>query len=277
MTIFLGFAAVNTGNNLIYLIVSAFLSFMGVSGFFGKMNIAAVDLDIQAPEEIYAQADFPLKVTARNRRRFMPAFLIHAVVGGDRVLFPFIGAGEEAVRYLTTRFSTRGRHALGNIHIRSVFPFNFFIRFRGVRAAADIIVFPRAARCELPGRYEKERASGGEQASGKTGYEGETVSSRNYIQGDPLKYVHWKATARTGELKTRELSSPARQPVIIDFDGLPIADIEERISCVTYTIVTLFRKGVPVGLRIQGNTFNADPGAAQKIRMLRELALYGAP
>jgi len=40
MTLLLGFAAVNTGNNLLYLLVSALLGFMAVSGVLGKWNLS---------------------------------------------------------------------------------------------------------------------------------------------------------------------------------------------------------------------------------------------
>ncbi len=239
------------------------------------MNITNIDLDIEAPGEIYAQADFPLSVKLINRRKFFPAFLIEVRIRDNKILFPFVGAGEEAVKYLNTGFHQRGRYTLENIHIRSVFPFNFFIRFRKLHNVAGIMVFPRAKKGELWGRYEKEVVMKGERGTDKTGHEGEIVSFRNYIQGDPLKYVYWKATAKTGELKTKELSSPAHQPVIIDFDGIHMKDTEEKISCVTYAILKLLRQGIPVGLKINGGLFKADLGRSHKIRMLRELALYG--
>jgi len=40
----IGFAAVNTGNNLLYLLVSALLGFMAVSGVLGKWNLAGVEV-----------------------------------------------------------------------------------------------------------------------------------------------------------------------------------------------------------------------------------------
>jgi uncharacterized protein (DUF58 family) len=108
------------------------------------------------------------------------------------------------------------------------------------------------------------------------------LSIREYRYGDPKKYIHWKASARTGELKTKELSSLSHRPLIIDFENLPAADIEERISCVAYHIVRSFRLSIPVGLRISGKVYSphgdrikaGEPGAG-KLTMLKELALYG--
>ncbi len=103
------------------------------------------------------------------------------------------------------------------------------------------------------------------------------ISIREYRHGDPLKYINWKATAKTGRLKTKELSSLGHQPIVIDFDRIPIRDIEERLSCVAYSLLQIIKKGyAPVGLKINGRFY--EPGASQthKINMLKELALYRA-
>ena len=275
MTLLMGFAAVNTGNNLVYLIVSAFLSFMGISGLFGKNNIERIDVGVELPSEVFAQTEFPMKVKLRNRRRFLPAFLVSVRVGDREALFPFVGAGREEAEILNAVFKRRGRHALRDIHVCSVFPFNFFVRCRRVPRSPEVIVFPKAKTCALWSSFEKEARKKGETSSGKTGHEGEIVSFRNYAQGDPVKYIYWKASAKTGDLKTKELSSTVRQPVVIDFDGIQMGDIEEKLSCVTYTVLKLFRQNTPVGLRIGGNLFRAGLLASHRTRLLRELALYG--
>ena len=53
MTLLLGFAAVNTGNNLLYLLVSALLGFMAVSGWLGQQNLRSLSLRLVLPQEIF--------------------------------------------------------------------------------------------------------------------------------------------------------------------------------------------------------------------------------
>ncbi len=248
---------------------------MAVSGLAGKTNISGVDVDIELPEEIYAGAGFLLKVRVINKRKFLPAFLIGVKLEQGSVLFPFIGPGQEAAEYMQAVFDRRGRHPLGNIFVRSVFPFNFFIRFRKIRKLYEAIVFPRAGKCELWSFLDRDRRQKGEQASGRTGYEGDIISFRNYAAGDPFKYIHWKGSAKTGELKIKELSSLTRRPVIIDFDGITAKNTEEKVSFATYTILKLFRQNIPVGLDINGRLYKANLLASHKVRMLKELALYG--
>ncbi len=280
-TLFLGFSAVNTGNNLVYLIVAAFLSFMGISGFFGKRNLSKIDIDISMPDEIYARANFPLKITLINKRSFLPAFLIKVGFTGLDVLFPFVDAGSRDQKYVSFSLDERGIARLGDIYLCSVFPFNFFVRCRKIDRVFETIVFPQLKKCSLPDLAGGEKESKGEKSSDRSGYEAEIISTRDYIKGDPLKYIHWKASARTGQLMTKELSTLSRQPVIIDFESILIKNIEERISCVAYVIVKLFRQNVPVGLRIGGTLFTPlgksrrERTKAGKAAMLRMLALYG--
>ena len=101
------------------------------------------------------------------------------------------------------------------------------------------------------------------------------ISIRDYVPGDHPRYISWKSTAKTGVLKTKELSTIEREHVIIDFDQLPRKDLENTISCVTYTVLKMIRSGTPVGMTIGGRTFPPRNSAAQKTLLLTQLALYG--
>jgi uncharacterized protein (DUF58 family) len=275
MSVALGVSAVNTGNNLIYLITAAFLSFLGVSGFFGKSNIARVAIELGVPAELYSNTEFLLKVRLTNQRRYLPSFLIRVRSGAVETVFPFVAAGASEERYLTRVAGQRGRHSIDSVIVSSAFPFNFFIRFRQLKTALEYIVFPTPKKCGLDDFLERERRARGDAASDRAGYEGDLLSLRNYAHGDPMKYIHWKASAKSRELKTKELSSLAQQPVVIDFEKTGIRNREERISCVTYLLLRLFRRNIPAGLRIGGRVFAPGTSAAHKIAMIRELALYG--
>jgi uncharacterized protein (DUF58 family) len=247
---------------------------MGISGFFGKNNLSGITVEVEFPSEIYANAGFPLKVTLKNKRRFLPVFLMRVRVGELTLFFPFLDQKSESTQYVTTVFSRRGAHRIENIYISSVFPFNFFTRYKILRNVFSFIVFPELRKCELLSMYEQKRRPKGEEITDKIGYESDMISIREYVHGDPLKYINWKATAKTGRLKTKELSSPAHQPIVIDFDGVAIKEIEEKLSCIAYSLLQIIKRNTPVGLKMNGRLY--EPGFSQlhKISMLKELALY---
>jgi uncharacterized protein (DUF58 family) len=256
---------------------------MGISGFFGRRNIMRLRVEIEVPDEIYAGTVLPVKVILSNDKRFMPSFLIKVKVDDSETLFPVIDKVAKIAGIAHIAFPERGRHQIDNCYISSVFPFNFFTRFRRLDTDVDVIVFPAPKKCSLQSLFAGEKSSRGDRTFDRSGFEAEILSIRNYRYGDPQKYIHWKASARTGELKTKELSSLSHRPLIIDFDEVVIGDLEERISCITYVIVRSYRLNIPVGIKIAGKVFkpfaedSTDFGKARlgKIVMLTELALYG--
>jgi uncharacterized protein (DUF58 family) len=275
LTILIGFSAVNTGNNLIYIVTSALLSYMLVSGIFGRRNIQGIDILMEFPQEMFAGMEFPVGVKVMNRKRFMPAFLIGVSVGDQRVTFPFVEPGSEAVQYIHLRFEERGRYETGDCGISSVFPFNFFSRYRKVPKRFSVTVFPQPQKCDLIQPRDSRAKSKGDISTNAAGFDADILSIRDYVLGDPVKYISWKSTAKTGRLKTKELSSIELESVIIDFDRMDKPGIEFAISCTTYTILKLMRSKVPVGLSIGGETFKPGSSPGHRARLLTKLALYG--
>lgn len=248
---------------------------MAVSGFFGRHNLSRIEVSVELPPEVYAQRPFPCRVSMKNGRKFFPAFLLRVEVEGQSVLFPFVETGADAARNLTLVCEQRGRHMLGDVYLASVFPFNFFIRYRKLKISSEWLVFPEPRKCGFVNSYERRLKAKGESSVNARGFEGDFLTIRDYLAGDPMKYISWKATARTGELKTRELSALTSRPVIIDLETLPIRNTEEKVSCVTYIILQLLNGNVPVGLKAGTRVFNPGLSTSHKLDMLGELALYG--
>lgn len=275
LTIFLGFSAVNTNNNLVFLIVAALLGFMGVSGLFSRRNLSRVEVDLELPKEVFARKPVPLRVTVRNARRFMPAFLLRVSVDGTAVLFPYVETGGSAMGYVTRTFDRRGPVRVGDVVVSSVYPFNFFVRGVGKKAEREVVVFPEPKPWDLLDLREADRALRGDTAVDRKGFDADTHSVRTYVAGDPVRHINWKASARTGQLKTKEFAAQAVMPVTIDLDRVPLSDIEERVSCVTYAVLRFLQKGIPVGLRTPAKTHKPGISAGHRLALLKELALYG--
>lgn len=274
LTILIGFSAVNTGNNLIYIVTSALLSYMLISGIFGKRNIQGLEVGITFPEEIYAGNEVPVLVKLTNTKTLMPAFLIRVSIEGVDMLFPFVGAGSSASHHLPMRFPKRGAHFLREITISSVFPFNFFTRYKRASEGIPFLVFPQPLRCNLLDTGDHNTRWKGDVSSNTTGYESEIISIRDYIAGDHPKYINWKLTAKTGTLKTKELSSIELEHVMINFDLMEKKNLEFAISCATFTVLKLMRLQVPIGMVISGETIRPGLSAWHKTRILTRLAHY---
>lgn len=274
LTIMIGFAAVNTANNLLYIVTSALLSYMLISGVFGRRNLQKLDVSLDFPEECFADTLVPLAVSIHNRRRFMPAFLIRVSLGDEEALFPFISAGSVGVQYIQVTFPKRGIHRISGWVVASSFPFNFFTRYRKASQGAEVVVFPKLQRCALERALSDEATHRGDVSTNKPGFDSDILSIRNYVSGDPIKYVSWKSTAKTGSLKTKEMSSPESPQIIIDVNRMKRENLETTLSCAAFLVVKLIRSNVPVGLILDNQVFRPDVSRGHKIALLTELALH---
>jgi uncharacterized protein (DUF58 family) len=75
----IGVAALNTGNNLLYVIVAAMLGAILVSGVASAIVLRGLELDIRLPEQVFAGRPTMGKIVIRNRGRWLPSFSISVV------------------------------------------------------------------------------------------------------------------------------------------------------------------------------------------------------
>jgi len=77
MTVLLiGIAALNTGNNLLYVIVAAMLAAILVSGVASAVVLRGLELDVRLPEQVFAGRPAKAEILVRNRRQWLPSFSI---------------------------------------------------------------------------------------------------------------------------------------------------------------------------------------------------------
>ena len=86
VTIVIGIAALNTGNNLLYIIVAAMLAAMLISGIASAFVLSELELDVRLPEHVFARRQVSGRVMLRNSRRWLPVFSISVVPPKQRKL-----------------------------------------------------------------------------------------------------------------------------------------------------------------------------------------------
>src|SRR5581483_4677150 len=79
VTLVIGIAALNTGNNLLYIVVAAMLAALLVSGYVSAWVLRYVELDMRLPEHVFAGRPVLGRVVVRNPRRMFPSFSLRVV------------------------------------------------------------------------------------------------------------------------------------------------------------------------------------------------------
>ncbi len=223
-----GIAALNTGNNLLYMVVAAMLAAILVSGFASAMVLRGLQLDVRIPEHIFAGQARAGRILLRNTRRWLPSLSIQVAASKPKgkhkrwwnsrtseqptphhffegsVYFPLIPAGKEVSAEIELSFSQRGRYQQESFLLATRFPFAFLTKTRRIPLQREIVVYPRVELADealgtLP-------IVSGEFEAFQRGRGYDLYRIREYVPEDPARHVDWKATARTGSLKVREFS-----------------------------------------------------------------------
>jgi uncharacterized protein (DUF58 family) len=79
MVLVIGIAALNTGNNLLYIVVAAMLAAILVSGFASAIVLRGLELDVRLPEHVFAGRAMLGRIGLRNGRRWLPSFSVNVV------------------------------------------------------------------------------------------------------------------------------------------------------------------------------------------------------
>jgi uncharacterized protein (DUF58 family) len=79
VTLLIAIAALNTGNNLLYIVVGAMLAAIVVSGIASAWVLRGLELDIVLPEQVFAGRTVQGRIVLQNPRRFLASFSIRVV------------------------------------------------------------------------------------------------------------------------------------------------------------------------------------------------------
>jgi uncharacterized protein (DUF58 family) len=246
---------------------------MSVSGIIGWLNIKGAELRVDLPEEIYAGLETLVTVRLTNRRRYLPSFLLKVELPVGTACFDLVDCGAEMKSSFSCTFPKRGEHRLAGGRLSSPFPINFFVRSRGVPIDCRLVVFPAPLVSPLAGGEDRKGAVGSLSVAAK-GYEGDVAKISDYSGSEPLKMIHWKLSAKYGELKVKELTAGARSPVMIEIDAMPGRTLEEKLSRAVYLVNVLIRGNRPVGLSLRDRQIPPAASRTHRLRLLSELALH---
>ena len=203
----LGFATMNTGNNLLYLLLGALLGVIVVSGWLSEQALRGLRIVRRAARGVAGE---PLALTyeVSNSKRKLPSLALEfREVGGPiQAFLGSVAPRKTAVARTDVTFKRRGVYRLHRFVIATSFPFGFFIKEREVAYPGTIVVWPRTDRAVREARRSgtRMRRTGHIQPAPTPGGRGEFRNLRPYQRGDDPRDVHWRASARYAELVVRE-------------------------------------------------------------------------
>jgi uncharacterized protein (DUF58 family) len=283
-----GFAAMNTGNNLLFFGWGLVLSSIVVSGILSESTLRATSTTALPAGELRAGRPGTLPVLLENDRR-VPAF-------GVGVSFVFTDPSDTEVRTGTTfelRLSPgmrrtaavpwtprrRGTHRVSTLRVATAAPFGFFTKERIIDATRlppglrTTLVLPERVDTRALGRRLWARL--GESPAGQAGSGDEFFSLRPWRDGDDPRRIAWRRVASTGRRVVREQEATRSREIVVALRAGPGAradHVEDAVATVGSLIEDLLAEGHAVGVVVPGAHVLPGQSHRQRLACLQVLA-----
>ncbi len=224
-TLLVGLASLNTGNNLMYLILSVMLAILFLSFFVTYVNLSGIETKIEQIGELYAGRPARVRIILFNKSRLFSArsfFLKNTEGGPFRILtyVRFLRPREKIELLVEGLPLKRGHFDLNKkIILKTGFPFIFTERTVSPELRSKLLIYP--SLMDIKTQFFSLR-----NANNSILNEEEIYRIREYRYGDDRRWIHWKATAKRGELMIKDLRTQEPIRVTIIFDNYKTPDIE---------------------------------------------------
>lgn len=233
-------AALNTGNNLLFLILGCMLAAILISGVLSRITVTGLELDFVLPEHIFARRPANALLELHNHKALMPSFSLRVATPPSKparhkasssrghrgeqlgailstpAFFPFIPRRESLRQSVDLVFPKRGRYQQKVLAVSTRFPFGFLEKTRRISMEREAIVYPPISPTDQ--FFEILPLLSGELESFQRGRGHDLYAIRGLLPNDNARFVDWKATARTGSLMVREFAREDERRVLLALD-----------------------------------------------------------
>ncbi len=283
LTFGMGFAAINTGNNLFYLVVGLLVSLIVFSGILSEITLQRIKWRRHYPDKLHAGRDATGRVDLTNQKRRLASYSLEvsevidvegASCAPGRILS--VPSAATAPGFPTFRFMRRGRYHSAGLSLATSYPFSFFSKSRFYPEPSEFLVYPRV---DVDVGDVARLLGWGEQfdVAGK-GRGTEFYSARGFQPTDDLRDVHWKRTARTGNLVVKEYQALSARRLVVAVLPERTPDghdepADHAIDVAASVAAKLSSFDWAVGLSIPGTLFPPRAGLSALETLLEILAM----
>jgi len=225
--ILISLAALNTGNNLLFLILASLIAIILMSGILSSITLSGVAMRLQLPEHIFAGQPIRASIELENEKLTLPSFSLRveavtaknspaAAVLETPVYFPYLPKRGRVNQSVPMTFPARGVYRQEAFRIVTRFPFGFLQKAHRVDLRTEALVYPSVE----PTREFFEIMPGlqGAMESLAKGRGQDLYALRDYVPTDSARHVHWKASARLGSRMVREFTREDETRVLLVLD-----------------------------------------------------------
>lgn len=278
LTLGVGLGALNTGNNLLYLVLGLQLATIVVSGLLSERVLRHLELRRLGADAAFAQEPFTFRWALRARGGRAYALTVSertpSLEGEGRL--GVLPANEERIVRGTLSCAQRGPLTLTEVAITTTFPLGLFAKTRVLRTTPELLLV-----------YPRRRPDGGRPPEGAHGPlgtspdprrvdgQGEPAGLRPLRDGEPARGVHWMKSAARGALLKVEREREERHAYELTLAALQGTSLDRECERLAALAAALIGQGHEVGLITAQRKLRPAVGPRQLTRVLQALAWAG--
>jgi len=288
LTIALGIGALNTGNNLLYLLLAMMLSLIVVSGVLSEKCLKDLAIHRRTPSHLFAGRPATAALGIMNKKARFPSFslkffdIIHGAAQDSSLHLLHLPPKATATLSYRVLFPQRGRYQIEAIKISTRFPFGLFVKSATLPLESEVLVYPNPESLPEALLHTLE-AMGYDREIPRRGPGSGLYNLRDYQAGDDSRTVHWKVSARQSRLMVRETEAEDQRMVTVALPTIaPLpaprsnarsVDFERAIVLMASLVAHFHRQGFAIRALVGDSEAPYGTGEVHLYRILRELAL----
>jgi uncharacterized protein (DUF58 family) len=245
----IGTAAYNTASNILFITLSLLLACLLLSGLLSWFNFMDLSWRLRPSGPWRAGHETLVTVEVRNGKRWLPTYSLwfELVTQPRHIPDPEKEAGRE-LRIREVLAAAEKHVTRGQVHLRerlepggmsalewgfkptrrgeaivelasvgSLFPFGFLRKNLGTDARQTVLVWPAQIEYEWTGAVGAYSGTQG-QRTARAGTGDDLLALRKYQQGDSHRLIHWKASARLGQMMVRQFAAESHDGYVLSLD-----------------------------------------------------------
>lgn len=264
LTILLGVVAINSGNNVIYLIESMLLSSLILSGILSELSISSVTVNVSR-RDCFALQVSQDQILVQNRSRFY-LFCIEIGEWKDKkfhsiAFVPMLAPKQKISINSEAVYKNRGIHRWHGLAVATMYPFGFAQKIRVFGEEGQRLIWP-SLRVGTPLRTDQIDAQAKRNLTIPEISEGDV---REFREGDDPKLIVWTLSALKDRWWVRDRNLKANPlQLFLDLDILTKDKVEEELSILSQLIDGANKRGEPTELTIKNHNSKQKYASAKK-------------
>jgi uncharacterized protein (DUF58 family) len=222
ITLGVGFAAVNIGNNLLYLLLGMLLALIIVSGLMSELSLRKLTVVRRLPHRAQVGRAHLVEIEVFNHKQRVPSYAIEVEdlragqPADKRCFFLKISPKSAQVAAYRRTPTKRGRDRHVGFRIATRFPFGLFEKSKEIECLGELLIYPAVEPVTLPHSNAGRRDASDSVYS--AGTSDDYVGLKLLRDGDDRRDIHWRKSAAVGQLVARERARDTRTDVVLSLD-----------------------------------------------------------